>query len=86
MTNIVRFSFPTTIHFGAGARKLLSAHLVGEGVERRTAANANHRVGTMVAICLRAAHGVRTHRVAAKVGKDANGKPRQFGQQLREQR
>ncbi|MEJ7670132.1 MAG: iron-containing alcohol dehydrogenase [Casimicrobiaceae bacterium] len=34
MTNIVRFSFPTTIHFGAGARKLLAAHLVAEGVRR----------------------------------------------------
>jgi len=34
MTNIARFSFPTTIHFGAGARKLLAAHLVAEGVRR----------------------------------------------------
>ncbi len=29
-----RFSFPTTIHFGAGARKLVAAHLVAQGVKR----------------------------------------------------
>jgi hypothetical protein len=31
---IERFSFPTTIHFGAGARKLVAAHLVAQGVKR----------------------------------------------------
>lgn len=31
---IERFSFPTTIHFGAGARKLVAAHLKQEGVSR----------------------------------------------------
>ena len=31
---ISRFSFPTTIHFGAGARKLVHAHLVEHGVRR----------------------------------------------------
>ncbi len=29
-----RFSFPTTIHFGAGARKLVAAHLLAQGVKR----------------------------------------------------
>ncbi len=29
-----RFSFPTTIHFGAGARKLVAAHLVAQGIKR----------------------------------------------------
>ena len=29
-----RFSFPTTIHFGAGARKLVVAHLVAQGIKR----------------------------------------------------
>ncbi|HUR60144.1 MAG TPA: iron-containing alcohol dehydrogenase [Opitutaceae bacterium] len=29
-----RFSFPTTIHFGAGARKLLAEHLKASGVKR----------------------------------------------------
>jgi alcohol dehydrogenase class IV len=31
---IHRFAFPTTIHFGAGARKLVGAHLKAQGVER----------------------------------------------------
>ena len=31
---IERFSFPTTIHFGAGARKLVAAHLTAQGVKR----------------------------------------------------
>ena len=31
---IERFSFPTTIHFGAGARKLIGAHLTGLGFRR----------------------------------------------------
>jgi alcohol dehydrogenase class IV len=32
--DIHRFAFPTTIHFGAGARKLVAAHLVAQGVKR----------------------------------------------------
>jgi alcohol dehydrogenase class IV len=31
---ITRFSFPTTIHFGAGARKLVAAHLIEQGIAR----------------------------------------------------
>jgi hypothetical protein len=31
---IERFSFPTTIHFGVGARKLIGAHLTGLGIAR----------------------------------------------------
>ncbi len=31
---IERFAFPTTIHFGAGARKLVAAHLQAQGVKR----------------------------------------------------
>lgn len=31
---IERFSFPTTIHFGAGARKLVADHLKAQGVRR----------------------------------------------------
>ena len=31
---IERFSFPTTIHFGAGARKLVADHLKAQGVAR----------------------------------------------------
>ncbi|HET7097893.1 MAG TPA: iron-containing alcohol dehydrogenase [Casimicrobiaceae bacterium] len=31
---IERFSFPTTIHFGPGARKLVAEHLKGQGVAR----------------------------------------------------
>jgi alcohol dehydrogenase class IV len=31
---ITRFSFPTAIHFGAGARKLVAAHLLEQGVKR----------------------------------------------------
>ena len=31
---IEKFAFPTTIHFGAGARKLVADHLVGLGVAR----------------------------------------------------
>ncbi len=31
---ITRFSFPTPIHFGAGARKLVSAHLLEQGIRR----------------------------------------------------
>ena len=31
---ITKFSFPTTIHFGAGARKLLGEHLNGLGLKR----------------------------------------------------
>ena len=31
---ITRFSFPTTIHFGPGARKLVADHLKAEGVAR----------------------------------------------------
>jgi len=29
-----RFAFPTTIHFGAGARRLVAEHLKAEGIER----------------------------------------------------
>jgi alcohol dehydrogenase class IV len=32
--NISRFAFPTPIHFGAGARKLVAAHLLEQGVKR----------------------------------------------------
>ena len=32
--SITRFAFPTTIHFGAGARKLVAAHLLEQGVKR----------------------------------------------------
>jgi hypothetical protein len=32
--NISRFAFPTTIHFGAGARKLVAEHLRAQGLER----------------------------------------------------
>ncbi len=32
--SITRFSFPTTIHFGAGARKLLGEHLASQGLKR----------------------------------------------------
>src|SRR6266542_1895286 len=32
--NISRFAFPTTIHFGPGARKLVAEHLRVQGVER----------------------------------------------------
>jgi alcohol dehydrogenase class IV len=31
---ISRFSFPTTIHFGPGARRLVAAHLAEQGVRR----------------------------------------------------
>jgi alcohol dehydrogenase class IV len=31
---IVRFAFPTAIHFGAGARKLVAAHLLEQGFSR----------------------------------------------------
>jgi alcohol dehydrogenase class IV len=31
---IVRFAFPTAIHFGAGARKLVAAHLLEQGLSR----------------------------------------------------
>ncbi len=31
---ITRFSFPTTIHFGAGARKLVADHLLDQGLKR----------------------------------------------------
>jgi alcohol dehydrogenase class IV len=31
---INRFSFPTAIHFGAGARKLVAAHLLEQGLQR----------------------------------------------------
>jgi hypothetical protein len=31
---ITRFAFPTTIHFGAGARRLVAEHLLGQGVRR----------------------------------------------------
>jgi len=31
---IHRFAFPTTIHFGPGARKLVGQHLAGRGVKR----------------------------------------------------
>ncbi len=31
---IERFSFPTTIHFGPGARKLVAEHLRGQGMRR----------------------------------------------------
>jgi len=31
---ITRFAFPTTIHFGPGARKLVGEHLRGQGVKR----------------------------------------------------
>ncbi|HET9046366.1 MAG TPA: iron-containing alcohol dehydrogenase [Casimicrobiaceae bacterium] len=34
MNNIHRFAFPTTIHFGPGARKLVADHLRGQGVAR----------------------------------------------------
>jgi alcohol dehydrogenase class IV len=32
--DIHRFAFPTTIHFGAGARTLVAAHLAAQGVKR----------------------------------------------------
>jgi alcohol dehydrogenase class IV len=32
--NISRFAFPTPIHFGAGARKLVAAHLLEQGIRR----------------------------------------------------
>ncbi len=32
--NITRFAFPTPIHFGAGARKQVAAHLLGLGLKR----------------------------------------------------
>jgi alcohol dehydrogenase class IV len=32
--NLTRFTFPTTIHFGAGARKLVAEHLRVQGLER----------------------------------------------------
>ena len=32
--SIVRFAFPTTIHFGPGARKLVGKHLREQGVAR----------------------------------------------------
>jgi alcohol dehydrogenase class IV len=32
--SITRFSFPTAIHFGPGARKLVAAHLLEQGVRR----------------------------------------------------
>ena len=32
--SIVRFSFPTTIHFGPGARRLVADHLKAQGVKR----------------------------------------------------
>ncbi len=32
--SITRFSFPTTIHFGAGARKLVADHLLSQGLKR----------------------------------------------------
>ena len=31
---IHRFSFPTTIHFGPGARRLVAEHLKAQGVRR----------------------------------------------------
>ena len=31
---ITRFAFPTAIHFGAGARKLVAAHLLDQGIRR----------------------------------------------------
>ena len=31
---ITRFAFPTPIHFGAGARKLVAAHLLEQGIQR----------------------------------------------------
>ena len=31
---ITRFSFPTAIHFGAGARKLVATHLLDQGIKR----------------------------------------------------
>ncbi|MGL6110129.1 MAG: iron-containing alcohol dehydrogenase [Rubrivivax sp.] len=34
MTTITRFAFPTAIHFGAGARKLVAAHLAEAGCKR----------------------------------------------------
>jgi alcohol dehydrogenase class IV len=34
MTDIHRFSFPTAIHFGAGARRLVAAHLRDHGIHR----------------------------------------------------
>ncbi len=32
--SITRFAFPTPIHFGAGARKLVAAHLLDQGLKR----------------------------------------------------
>ena len=32
--SIERFSFPTTVHFGAGARKLVADHLKAQGIAR----------------------------------------------------
>ena len=31
---ITKFSFPTTIHFGPGARKLVAGHLTQQGLKR----------------------------------------------------
>ena len=35
MSILHRFSFPTTIHFGAGARSLVPAHLAAQGLKKR---------------------------------------------------
>src|SRR3954451_2831644 len=32
--SITTFAFPTTIHFGAGARKLVGSHLLEQGLKR----------------------------------------------------
>jgi alcohol dehydrogenase class IV len=32
--SIEKFAFPTTIHFGAGARKLVAEHLTKQGIKR----------------------------------------------------
>ena len=32
--SITRFAFPTAIHFGAGARKLVGPHLLEQGLRR----------------------------------------------------
>ncbi|MBK8526406.1 MAG: iron-containing alcohol dehydrogenase [Rubrivivax sp.] len=34
MSTITRFAFPTPIHFGAGARRLVAAHLLEQGLKR----------------------------------------------------
>jgi len=34
MNTVHRFSFPTSIHFGPGARGMVAGHLLGQGLRR----------------------------------------------------